>query len=106
MNLNVIVHAGISTGTILLIAAIGEILTERAGIKNLGVEGMMIMGAVTGFGVALLASALERRPEPRLTVVSVTVPDDEAASVAETVAAKGPRRLGVWRRTADGWLPR
>ncbi|HNY83382.1 MAG TPA: ABC transporter permease [Anaerolineaceae bacterium] len=52
MNLNVIVHAGISTGTILLIAAIGEILTERAGIKNLGVEGMMLLGAMAGFKIA------------------------------------------------------
>ncbi len=39
--------------TPLLVAAMGEVITERSGVLNLGVEGMMIMGAVTGFGVAL-----------------------------------------------------
>jgi ABC-type uncharacterized transport system permease subunit len=52
MNFTVIFHAGIATGTILLIAAIGEIFTERAGIKNLGVEGMMLLGAMAGFKIA------------------------------------------------------
>ena len=40
--------------TPLLLAAIGELVVERSGVLNLGVEGMMIMGAVTGFGVALM----------------------------------------------------
>lgn len=44
--------AGIQSGTVLLYATIGEIFTERAGILNLGVEGMMLMGAVTAYGVA------------------------------------------------------
>ncbi len=42
----------IRAGTSLLYATIGEIFTERSGILNLGVEGMMIMGAVTGFAAA------------------------------------------------------
>jgi general nucleoside transport system permease protein len=37
----IILQAGVATGTVLLFATIGEILTERAGITNLGVEGMM-----------------------------------------------------------------
>jgi simple sugar transport system permease protein len=41
-----------TAATPLLLAAIGELVTERAGVLNLGVEGMMVMGAVTGFGVA------------------------------------------------------
>lgn len=41
-----------TAATPLLIAAIGELVVERSGVLNLGVEGMMIMGAVTGFGVA------------------------------------------------------
>jgi ABC-type uncharacterized transport system permease subunit len=41
--------AGVLYGTPLVIAALGELLTERAGILNLGVEGMMLMGAVTAF---------------------------------------------------------
>ena len=42
-----------TASTPLLIAAIGELVVERSGVLNLGVEGMMVMGAVTGFGVAL-----------------------------------------------------
>src|SRR5690606_4010390 len=38
-----------TAATPLLIAAMGELVVERSGVLNLGVEGMMIMGAVTGF---------------------------------------------------------
>jgi len=41
-----------TAATPLLIAAMGELVVERSGVLNLGVEGMMIMGAVTGFAVA------------------------------------------------------
>ena len=41
------------TATPILLAAIGELVVERAGVLNLGVEGMMITGAVTGFIVAV-----------------------------------------------------
>ena len=53
MNLEIILHAGLATGTILLFAAIGEIFAERAGILNLGVEGMMLLGAMAGFSTSL-----------------------------------------------------
>jgi simple sugar transport system permease protein len=39
--------------TPLLLAAIGELVAERAGVLNLGVEGMMAMGAVSGFATAV-----------------------------------------------------
>ena len=42
----------VRAGTSLMYATIGEIITERSGILNLGVEGMMIMGAVTAFAAA------------------------------------------------------
>jgi general nucleoside transport system permease protein len=41
--------AAVSAGTPLALAAIGELITERAGILNLCVEGMMLLGAVTTF---------------------------------------------------------
>ena len=44
----------ITASTPLLLAAMGELVVERSGVLNLGVEGMMVMGAVSGFGAALL----------------------------------------------------
>ena len=42
----------IAASTPLLLAATGELLTEKAGVLNLGVEGMMLVGAVAAFAVA------------------------------------------------------
>ena len=53
MNIELILHAGLATGTVLLFAAIGEIFAERSGVLNLGVEGMMLVGAMAGFGTSL-----------------------------------------------------
>jgi general nucleoside transport system permease protein len=53
MDPTLILGAGVASGTVLLFAAIGEIFAERAGVLNLGVEGMMLMGAVAGFSAAV-----------------------------------------------------
>jgi simple sugar transport system permease protein len=45
----VVIAAGVTYGTPLLYAALGELLAERSGVLNLGVEGMMLVGAVLGF---------------------------------------------------------
>ncbi|MDE0954921.1 MAG: ABC transporter permease [Pseudomonadales bacterium] len=42
----------ITASTPLLLAAIGELVVERSGVLNLGIEGMMVMGAVCGFAAA------------------------------------------------------
>ncbi len=47
----------ITAATPLVYAAIGELVTERAGVLNLGVEGMMLAGAVSGFAVAHLSGS-------------------------------------------------
>ncbi|WP_198662671.1 ABC transporter permease [Primorskyibacter marinus] len=41
------------SATPILLAAIGELVVEKSGVLNLGVEGMMITGAVVGFAVAV-----------------------------------------------------
>jgi general nucleoside transport system permease protein len=44
-----ILASAVLYGTPLLFAALGELLAERSGVLNLGVEGMMLVGAVSGF---------------------------------------------------------
>jgi len=44
-----VLASAVAYGTPLLYAALGELLAERSGVLNLGVEGMMLMGAVMGF---------------------------------------------------------
>lgn len=49
----------ITAATPLLFAALGELVTEKAGVLNLGVEGMMLVGAVCGFAaVQVTGSAI------------------------------------------------
>jgi len=45
----VVLASAVAYGTPLLYAALGELLAERSGVLNLGVEGMMLVGAVMGF---------------------------------------------------------
>ncbi len=52
-----LVTAMLTTATPLLLGALGEVITERAGILNLGIEGTMYAGAFTGFlGAEILGS--------------------------------------------------
>jgi general nucleoside transport system permease protein len=57
----------VAYGTPILFAALGELLAERSGVLNLGVEGMMLVGAVMGFW------AVERAPGPMGLVLLLAV---------------------------------
>lgn len=48
----------VAAATPLAYAAFGELVTERAGVLNLGVEGMMLVGAIAGFAVATQTGSL------------------------------------------------
>lgn len=47
----IVIMLGASTP--LIFAAIGELVTEKSGVLNLGVEGMMLVGAVAAFAVSI-----------------------------------------------------
>jgi general nucleoside transport system permease protein len=53
-----IILSVLAASTPLLLAATGELVTERSGVLNLGVEGMMIVGAACGFGGAWLSGSI------------------------------------------------
>ncbi len=58
MNPELLIAAAMIAGTPILLAALGELLAERAGVINLGLEGTMLIGAVAGFaGAAMTGSA-------------------------------------------------
>jgi ABC-type uncharacterized transport system permease subunit len=53
-----IAASAVAAATPLIYAALGELVTERAGVLNLGVEGMMLVGAITGFAVGVSTGSL------------------------------------------------
>jgi simple sugar transport system permease protein len=53
INLVVLVASLMVAAVPILLAALGELVVEKAGVLNLGVEGMMIMGAICGFIIAV-----------------------------------------------------
>ena len=48
-----IIMTVIGAATPILIAALGELVVEKSGVLNLGIEGMMLIGAVTGFAITM-----------------------------------------------------
>ena len=49
--LTVVLASAVRSGTPVLYASLGEVLSERAGVMNLGLEGIMLVGAYAGFAV-------------------------------------------------------
>jgi simple sugar transport system permease protein len=78
MNIEILIPllaATVQSGTPILYGTLGEILTERSGILNLGVEGIMITGALIGFLVAKVTG------NPYLAFVAAGLAGACAASV-------------------------
>ena len=58
MDFIVILQAGVASGTVLLFATLGEIFAERSGVLNLGVEGMLLIGAMSAYSVTIATGNL------------------------------------------------
>ena len=48
-----LLQTSILAGGVLALAALGEVLAERVGVVNLGVEGLMALGAITGIATVI-----------------------------------------------------
>ncbi len=73
-----LIATGIFYGTPMAIAALGELLAERSGVLNLGVEGMMLMGAVVAFWVSRDVSG----PNGLVLIIAVLAGAAAAAAVS------------------------
>jgi len=58
MIVEILLDATVRAGTPILFATLGAIINERAGIINLGIEGLMLIGALAGFTAAHLSGSL------------------------------------------------
>src|SRR5262249_51196977 len=63
-----LIVAGIRLMVPIFLAALGEIITERAGVLNLGLEGIMLGGGLAGFTVAY---AIQQTPDPSIFISHV-----------------------------------
>jgi ABC-type uncharacterized transport system permease subunit len=84
------VASAIVSGTSLLYATLGEIVGERGGIVNLGVEGLMLIGAAVGFAVTALAG------DPYIGVAAAALAGAAAnLAFAYVVVGRGANQLAA-----------
>jgi ABC-type uncharacterized transport system permease subunit len=86
----IILASGVATGTVLLYATVGEVFSERSGVLNLGVEGMMLVGAMTAYKITastsnpwlgLLAAMLAAGAVSQIhAFISITLQADQVVS--------------------------
>ena len=107
-HLTAILVATIVAGTPLVIAALGELVTEKSGVLNLGAEGIMAVGAVAAFAAAHHSGQRLRSARSRasaagaLMSLALRVPDADADGEPGRVGARAVdlrrRALGVHRQ--------
>ena len=85
----VVIASGIAYGTPLLYAALGELLAERSGVLNLGVEGMMLVGAVMGFWAVQRVHASAAPPTAPDAIIAGT--DTHPEWLPSAIPAPAPR---------------
>src|SRR4030067_496161 len=114
MDFVTIMAAGVATGTIYLFAAVGEIFAERSGGLNLGVTGMMLMGAGGGFATVVAtgdpwlrplggaAAARASRPPPGSCRAPGTGSTPRDPGSACERSASTPPRPTRWASTSTG----
>ena len=56
--IGILIGAIMASSVPLILAACGELITERSGVLNLGVEGMMIIGAISGFALMVITDTV------------------------------------------------
>src|SRR3970282_38242 len=120
MDFVTIMAAGVATDTLYRFAAVGEIFAERSGVLNLGVTGMMLMGAVGGFAtvvatgdpwlgllVGMAARGLRSLPPALFTINSQAA--QVVSGVALTFVGTGLARVlgeGLSKAGATSLLPK
>jgi simple sugar transport system permease protein len=52
-TLALLIASSMNAGTVLALAALGLLINERAGVVNLGAEGMMLVAAIASFAIAV-----------------------------------------------------